>query len=64
MSWGGNKTVNYMTGVGRISYVSSYLLKVMIIINFRSTVDESFSAKCSIVPYGHFDCFDVIRNKV
>ena len=52
-----------MTGVGRVSYVSNYLLKVIIMINFRSKVEESFSAKCSIVICGHFDCSDVIRNK-
>ena len=52
-----------MTGVGRISYVSNYLLKVRILVNFWSIVDESFSAKCSIVLRDHFHCFDVIRNK-
>ena len=45
---------NYMTGVGRTSYVSTYFLKVIIMINFRSTTDESFSAKCSMWPFWLF----------
>ena len=52
-----------MTGVEGISYVSNYLLKVRILANVSSIVDESFSAKCSILPCGHFHCFDVTRNK-
>ena len=31
-----------MTGLGRISYLSNYLLKVIVMVNFRSIVDESF----------------------
>lgn len=52
-----------MTGVERISYVSNYFLKVIIMVNFRSIVHESFSAKCSNFPCGHFECYFVIRNK-
>ena len=62
MSLGGNDAPIICPGLGG-SVMINYFLKVIIMVNFRSTVDESFSAKCSIVPCGHFDCFEVIQNK-